>query len=60
MKRFIEFLKVAWLELKKVTWPGRKQILASTVVVIVVGFFLMLYIGILDFALAKAVKFIFR
>ena len=59
MKKLIEFLKAAWVELKKVSWPGRKEIIASTVVVVIVGFLLMLYIGIIDFLLAKAVKFIF-
>jgi preprotein translocase subunit SecE len=59
MKKLIEFLKAAWVELKKVSWPGRKEIIASTVVVVIVGFLLMLYIGLIDFLLAKAVKFIF-
>lgn len=59
MKKLIQFLKDAWVELKKVSWPGRKEIIASTVVVVIVGFLLMLYIGIIDFLLSKAVKFIF-
>lgn len=59
MKKLIEFLKAAWVELKKVSWPGKKEIIASTVVVVIVGFLLMLYIGLIDFLLAKAVKFIF-
>jgi preprotein translocase subunit SecE len=60
MKQLMEFFRVAWSELKKVTWPGRKEIIASTVIVILVGVFLMIYVGVLDFALSKAVKFIFR
>ncbi|MEI7640334.1 MAG: preprotein translocase subunit SecE [bacterium] len=60
MNKLIEFFKVAWLELKKVTWPGRKEILASTLVVMLVGVFFMLYIGLIDFALTKLVKFLFR
>ncbi|HDT15413.1 MAG TPA: preprotein translocase subunit SecE [Firmicutes bacterium] len=60
MKKLIDFIRTSWLELKKVTWPGKKEILASTVVVILVGFFLMVYIGVVDFGLSKAVKFIFR
>ena len=47
-------------ELKKVTWPGKKEIIASTVIVLIVGIFLMLYIGVVDFGLSKVVKFIFR
>ena len=59
MNKLITFLRTAWLELKKVTWPGRKEILASTVIVVIVAIILMLYLGTLDFLLSKLVKFIF-
>ncbi len=59
MKKLIDFLKAAWVELKKVSWPDRKTIIASTIVVVIVGFLLMFYIGVIDFLLSKAVKFIF-
>jgi len=60
MNKLMTFLRTAWLELKKVTWPGRKEILASTVIVIIVALILMLYLGTIDFLLSKAVKYIFR
>jgi len=60
MNKLMEFLKVSWQELKKVQWPGRMEIVASTVIVLLVGLFLMLYVGVIDFGLNKAVKFIFR
>jgi preprotein translocase subunit SecE len=53
-----QFLKDAKVELKKVTWPTPKQTLASTAVVIIIVFIVAIYLGIIDFALAKAVKFI--
>ena len=59
MNKLITFLRTAWLELKKVTWPGRKEILASTAIVVIVAIILMLYLGTLDFLLSKLVKFIF-
>jgi preprotein translocase subunit SecE len=46
------------MELKKVTWPTPKQTLASTAVVIILVFVVSFVLGIIDFALAKAVKFI--
>ena len=50
------FLKDAWAELKKVTWPTRKQTLASTAVVFIVVFTLSLFLGLIDFGLAKIIK----
>ena len=59
MQKFIQFVKEAWRELKNVTWPGRKEIIASTVIVVLVTLLLMIYLGVIDFALAKLVKLIF-
>jgi preprotein translocase subunit SecE len=46
------------MELKKVTWPTPKQTMASTAVVIILVFVISFILGIIDFALAKAVKLI--
>lgn len=53
-----QFLKDAKVELKKVTWPTPKQTLASTAVVIIIVFIVSIYLGIIDFVLAKLVKFV--
>ena len=58
IQRVTQFLKEAKAELKKVTWPTPKQTMASTAVVIVLVFILSMILGIIDFALAKAVKLI--
>ena len=58
MNRAVQFIAQAKAELKKVTWPSRKQTLASTGVVIVIVAIMALYLGIIDFILAKLVKFI--
>jgi len=50
------FLKEAWAELKKVTWPARKQTVASTAVVFIVVFTVSLFLGLIDFGLTKIVK----
>jgi preprotein translocase subunit SecE len=53
-----QFIKDAKVELKKVTWPTPKQTMASTAVVIIIVFIVAIYLGLVDFALAKLVKFI--
>jgi len=58
IQKVTQFLKDARMELKKVTWPTPKQTMASTAVVIILVFILSIFLGIIDFALAKAVKLI--
>jgi preprotein translocase subunit SecE len=58
LQKIIQFLNEAKAELKKVTWPSPKQTLASTAVVIIIVFIIAIYLGIIDYGLAKLVKFI--
>ncbi len=51
-----KFLKESRIELKKVKWPTKKELLASTAVVIVLVLIVSLYLGIVDFGLIKLVK----
>ena len=57
-QKIIRFLSEAKVELKRVTWPTPKQTLASTTVVIVIVFIIAIYLGIIDYVLARLVKFI--
>ena len=57
-QKVIQFLSEAKTELKKVTWPSPKQTLASTSVVIIIVFIIAIYLGIVDYVLAKLVKYI--
>jgi preprotein translocase subunit SecE len=50
------FLKEFKTEMKKVTWPGRKETLSSTVVVIVTVLFIVVFLGLVDFALGRIVQ----
>jgi len=56
-KRFWAFLKDAKAELKKVTWPSRKEVTSTTIVVIVAtvffGFFLFFMDVIFSWAFAQ-------
>ena len=52
------FLRQAKVELKKVKWPTRKELIASTVVVIVLTLLVSLYLGLVDLGLIKILKHI--
>jgi len=56
MKRLIEFLKEARAELGKVSWPTRKELSESTVLVIVSVIMITLFIGVVDFVFNKLLQ----
>jgi len=41
-------------EMKKVSWPGRQEIVGTTIVVIVATFFFGAYLGLIDYVLSNA------
>lgn len=47
-------------ELVKVTWPTRKETIATTWVVVVIIFLISLYLGACDVVLAKLMRFVLR
>ena len=57
-EKVVSFFREAKVELKKVTWPTRKQVIASTVVVLVVVFIAAVFFGLVDYALSTFFKFI--
>ena len=57
-EKIIRFLKEAKIELKKVTWPTPKQTIASTSVVIIVVIIVSIFLGIVDFGLAKVIRLV--
>lgn len=52
----IQFLREVRTELKKVTWPSRKDTLSGTVVVLVAVFIIAVFLGIVDSGLSSLVK----
>ncbi|MGD8542242.1 MAG: preprotein translocase subunit SecE, partial [Desulfobacteraceae bacterium] len=56
LNRSIQFLREVKVELKKVTWPTRKQAIGSTVVVIVVVMIVSLFLGVVDMGLSSIVR----
>ena len=57
-EKIVRFLKEAKIELRKVTWPTPRQTLASTSVVIIVVIIVSIFLGIVDFGLAKAIRLV--
>ncbi len=53
-----EFFQEALVELKKVTWPSRKETTTTGIAVLVMVVVMSLYLGIVDLALAKFVELI--
>jgi len=51
-----QFLADAKVELKKVTWPNRKELLSTTAVVIILVLLIAFFLGIVDLGLVKIIK----
>jgi preprotein translocase subunit SecE len=51
-----QFLREDKTELKKVTWPTRKDTLSGTVVVLVAVFIFAIFLGIVDSGLSNLIK----
>ncbi len=55
MRKLLQFLKEARVELKKVSWPSRNEIIGSTTLVIVVSILAGLFLGLLDVVFFRSV-----
>ena len=51
-----QFLKECKIELKKVKWPTRKELLAATSMVIILALVVAFYLGVIDRILVEIVK----
>jgi preprotein translocase subunit SecE len=58
--RSVQFLREVKIELKKVTWPTRKQTTGSTLVVIVLVMIISAFLGIVDMGLSSLIRVIFK
>ena len=55
-----QFLVEVRAELKKVSWPGRKEVYGTTIVVLCAVFFFGIYLGLLDLVFMLARDQIFK
>lgn len=56
----LQFLREVRIELKKVTWPSRKQTVGSTAVVIVLVMIISLFLGLVDMGLSSLVRVVLQ
>lgn len=59
-QQLVQFLKEVRTELKKVNWPARKEVVGSTVVVIVSVFILSFFLGVIDVTLQRLLTLVVR
>ncbi len=53
MNKAIQFFKDAYFELTKVTWLGKKEVVATTIVVVVFVIILALFVSFVDVILSN-------
>jgi preprotein translocase SecE subunit len=58
VKRLRQFIKEAWSELKKVSWPNRIQVRNLTILVFVISFVVGLYITVADTMYDYIIRFL--
>jgi preprotein translocase subunit SecE len=59
-QQLVRFLRDVRTEVKKVNWPPRKEVVGSTIVVIVSVFILSFFLGVVDVSLQKLVAYVLR
>ncbi len=58
LEQGIQFLREVKAELKKVTWPARKQTIGSTVVVLILVMIISFFLGLVDIGLSNIVQLV--
>ncbi len=58
LQKSAQFLREVKIELKKVTWPTRKQTMGSTMVVIILVAIISAFLGLVDAGLSSLVRFV--
>jgi preprotein translocase SecE subunit len=58
--QLVRFLREVRTELKKVNWPPKKEIVGSTIVVIISVFVLSFFLGVVDVTLQKLLNVVLR
>ena len=55
-KNIIQFLRECKAELKKVSWPTKKETINSTVVIFIIVFLFAIFLGLSDIVLSKGIE----
>jgi preprotein translocase subunit SecE len=58
VEEFQEFLELSKAEIKKVTWPTRKETMVTSAAVLVLVVVMTLFLGVVDMGLSKLISLI--
>ena len=58
IKKAVQFFREAYYELTKVTWLGKKEVVATTAVVVVFVIIMSIFVSFVDIILGRILKFI--
>ena len=56
MEKIRQFLREAYSEMKKVSWPTREQTIQYTTLVIVISVSVAVFLGVLDYMFGSVIK----
>ena len=59
MKKIARYFKECWLEMKKVSWPNRQEVIHSTWIVIISTIVFAVVLGLVDIILGLGLDLIF-
>jgi preprotein translocase subunit SecE len=59
-KRTKNFLADVWAEMRKVSWVRRKELLTTTLVVIVFSTIMAIFIGVVDFIFSQLLNLVLK
>jgi len=59
MNKVVRFFQESYAELKKVTWPSRDDVSASTRIVIISTALIAIALGLVDLLLFEAIELVF-
>jgi preprotein translocase subunit SecE len=60
LEKLKKFLREVRAEMEKVTWPGRQEVQAATLVIIALVLILAVFIGGVDFVVSRLLGLFFR
>jgi preprotein translocase subunit SecE len=60
IRKIIDYIKKIYTEMRKVTWPTRRELINSTIVVIVISAIVAVIIYILDLIFSKGLAIIVK
>jgi len=60
MQRLTNFLKEVVRELKKVSWPNRKELVNYTAIVLATVAFFTVFFAVVDLGISQLIRFVFE